>query len=312
MSEENNNFENSDNTNNSENINENTGNAENISEPDNSETAAAESSSDSVTGGDFQKTPDTANADAALSIDPENNTKRNIITAVIAAAVVIILAAAAIMYSMDVFETNKYNKMGYINISGRTIDDLAESAGVSLEEFKERNGLPEDMTGDTDESAAFYNMPAENVAQMYNMDFNTLKEFLQLPDTVNEKTPWGEAEGEALLKNYIGEESIDSFKEEYGFGDDITGDTKWKEVRNKVDQAMLEERKKQEREAAKATPQASQSPDGNQELSEEELQALIDQAVNSSDGTASTSGNAENNTQAPAAENNVQAPAANQ
>lgn len=314
MSDEKNNFENNENEDISENtgteqtpenpeteLSENTGTEQT---PENSETELPENTDDNT---DEASAGDAENISSIADIydkpDAADSKRKNIIAASAAGAVIVVLVIIAVLYNMDVFETNKYNKMGYINISGKSLSDLADAAGIELDEFKAQYELPEDMTGDTDEAAAFYNMPARKIAEMYGMDFDLIKESLQLPDTVNENTPWGEAEGEALLKNYVGEESIDAFKEEYGFGDEITGDTKWKDVRNTVDKAMLEDRKKQEKEAAKMTPQ----PDGAaNELSEEELQALIDQAMNSADGTASTSNDTE-----PAPERYNTAPADN-
>lgn len=296
MNDEKNNFENNEN----EDISENTG-TNSAEEPENTGTESAEEPSETELFADSENTDENTDeasfagdADNSSSIadiydkqDTSDSKRKNIITASAAGAVIIVLVIIAVLYNMDVFETNKYNKMGYINISGKSLSDLADTAGIGLDEFKAQYELPEDMTGDTDEAAAFYNMPARKIAEMYGMDFEMIKESLQLPDTVNENTPWGEAEGEALLKYYVGEDSIDSFKEEYGFGDEVTGDTKWKDVRNTVDKAMLEDRKKQEKEAAKTTPQTNS--DAANELSEEELQALIDQAMNSADGTASTS-----------------------
>lgn len=281
---------------NTEDITENSGDNTDesaASEDDNSNTYTSENSIDI--------------ADSNTELTAADSKRKNIIAASTAAAVIIVLVVIAVLYNMDVFETNKYNKMGYVNISGRSLSDIADAAGVTLEELKQRYELPEDMPGDTDEAAAFYNMPARKIAEMYGMDFAEIKESLQLPDTITETTPWGEAEGEALLKNYVGEDSIDSFKEEYGFGDDVTGDTKWKDIRNTVDKAMLEERKKQEKELAKATTQPDTSAEGTNELSEEELQALIDQAMNSADGTASTS-----NDTTPVPADNAQTPADNQ
>ncbi|MCH5185905.1 MAG: zinc ribbon domain-containing protein [Oscillospiraceae bacterium] len=144
--------------------------------------------------------------------------------------------------------SNKYNEMGYINISGRTLEDIAGDVGMSVDEFKAEYRLPEDMTGDTYESAAFYNMPTGKIAEMYGMEFSGVAELLKLPDTVTETTPWGEAEGEAMLKNYVGEDAVDAFKKEYGLGDNITGDTKWKYIRNTVDQKTLEQRLEKESE----------------------------------------------------------------
>lgn len=175
----------------------------------------------------------------------------------VAIVIVIIAVLAAAGYGVFKYMTrNPYNDMGYINVSGRTIKDVAEQAGyASVEEFLAEYGLPADMPEDTDESAAYYSIPARKIAEMYGMDVASLKEMLGLGDDVTEDTPWGEAEGKATLGKYIGEENLDAFKEEYGLGEDVTADTLWSEVRNTVDQKTLE----MQQEAQKAAE--NQNPD---------------------------------------------------
>lgn len=177
----------------------------------------------------------------------KKGSKIGIIIAVIAAVVVIAIAA---MTSM--METNKYNKMGYVDISGKTVQDLIDQQGITLEEFLETYGLPSDMPADTIESAAYYTIPVKNIAQMYGMDFESLKEKLQFPDTITEDSTWGEAEGEVTLANYIGEDNLEEFKQQYGLGDNVTGETKWKEIRNTVDEKQKAQREEQEKAQAEA------------------------------------------------------------
>lgn len=176
---------------------------------------------------------------------------------IVAIVIVIIAVLAAAGYGVFKYMTrNPYNDMGYINVSGRTIKDVAEQAGyASVEEFLAEYGLPADMPEDTDESAAYYSIPARKIAEMYGMDVASLKEMLGLGDDVTEDTPWGEAEGKATLGKYIGEENLDAFKEEYGLGEDVTADTLWSEVRNTVDKKTLE----MQQEAQKAAE--NQNPD---------------------------------------------------
>ena len=195
----------------------------------------------------------------------KKGSKIGIIIAVIAAVVVIAVAA---MTSM--METNKYNKMGYVDISGKTVQDLIDQQGITLEEFLETYGLPSDMPADTIEAAAYYTIPVKNIAQMYGMDFESLKEKLQFPDTITEDSTWGEAEGEVTLANYIGEDNLEEFKSQYGLGDNVTGETKWKEIRNTVDEKQKAQREEQEKaqaeaEKSKESETADSAEDGNTE-----------------------------------------------
>lgn len=155
---------------------------------------------------------------------------------------------------------NKYNHMGYIDVTGNTIGDIAESMGMHVNDFKEQFGLPEDMPASTTEMVAMYTMPAKNYGQMYGLDFATMKDLLHIPDTtedgeeITEDTPWGVVQGEVSIADYVGDtgdgQAVESFKEEMGLGDEVTGETKWKEVRNTVDekqrQAAIESKKASE------------------------------------------------------------------
>lgn len=134
-------------------------------------------------------------------------------------------------------DANPYNEMGYIDITGATIAEIAEENGMELQEFLEGYGLPSDMPGSTNETVAYYMMPLRTIAQMYGLDFDSLKAELGLGENVTEDTPWGVAIGELTLGQYVGAEFLDEFKAEYGFGDEVTLDTKWKDVRNTVDAA---------------------------------------------------------------------------
>lgn len=160
--------------------------------------------------------------------------------------------------------SNKYNNLGYANPSGKTIEEISDELGISLEEFLETYNLPEDMPGDTEEMAAYYTMPVKVFAQMYGIDFATLKEAYSIPDettpdipktlgdkivslfggnkkteTIDENTAWGKVMDEMTLATYVGEEQLEQFKEFYGITADITGETRYKEVRRAVEDAQM-------------------------------------------------------------------------
>lgn len=185
--------------------------------------------------------------------EPEAVKKGSKVGAIIAVVVAIVVIAAAIITSN--MEFNKYNKMGYVDISGQTIQDLADAQGITVEEFLEMYSLPADMPADTTEAAAYYNIPVGRISEMYGMDFETLKTTLNLGAEVTAETPWGIAEGEIILSDYVGADNVDSFKAQYGLGDEVTGDTKWKEIRTAVDTIQKEQREAQEA-AAKAETEA--------------------------------------------------------
>ncbi len=145
---------------------------------------------------------------------------------------------------------NPYNEMGYYNFSGRTIEQVAQDAGMPLADFLEQYALPADMPADTIEEAAYYSIPlgafAENI---YGISIDEFKEFFGLGDDVTEETPYGEAEGKITLRYAIGEESFEDFKAEFGFGDEVTLDTTYGEVRPAIEKQRYEEQMAAEQEA---------------------------------------------------------------
>lgn len=182
---------------------------------------------------------------------PETPKKGSKIGAVIAVVVALVIIAAAVITST--MEFNKYNKLGYVDISGKTIQDIADAQGITLAEFLETYKLPADMPGDTTEANAYYSIPTSVVAEMNGLDFATLQAMLKLPEGVTEDTPWGEAEGGILLADYIGgADKVDAFKAQYGLGDEVTAETPWGEIRNTVDTIELEKKKVEEEAAAQA------------------------------------------------------------
>ena len=170
---------------------------------------------------------------------------------VVAIVIVIVAILAAAGFGIFKYVTrNPYNELGYINVSGRTIGEVAQQAGYeTVAEFLAEYSLPADMPEDTHESAAYYCIPIRKIAEMYGMDVAQLKELLGLGEDVTEETPWGEAEGKATLGKYIGEENLEAFKAQYGLGEDVTAETLWGDIRNIVDQKSLDKQKEAEQAA---------------------------------------------------------------
>ncbi len=205
----------------------------------------------------------------------KKGSKIGVVIAIVAAVVVI---AAAIV--TQTIETNKYNKLGYVDISGRTVQDIVDAQGMKLEDFLKEYGLPEDMPGDTIEAAAYYSMPVSKIAEMYGMDFAQLKEVLKFPDEITENSTWGEAEGSVKLSDYLGTEDISQFKSQYGLGDEVTAETQWKDVRNVVDEKQRESRIASEKQQEEASKNADKADDTAKDESEAADSANTDDTAN--------------------------------
>lgn len=228
------------------------GDAENTEPADAAETVESADDAETVT----QVIPD-GEADGEI---PAKKSKAPVIAAIVAA--VVIIAAAIIVVATGKFGewTNKYNR-GYVDTTGRTVAEVAEQIGMTYEEFLEEYGLPKDMPKNTYEAVAFYTMPAKKAAEVYGISFDQIKQMLGLPDDTDENKPWGEVEGEVKLGTYLGgADYVDTFKEQYGLGDEVTADTLWKEVRPIVDAKTKEQREEQEKLAAQSSAEpAAQS-----------------------------------------------------
>ncbi len=195
------------------------------------ETTAEQAEETAETPAETEETP------VETEVSETAETEDIIVAAVIVVAIVVVLA---VKFGPSMF--NKYNRLGYVDVSGRTVAQVAEEQGMDVDEFLEQFDLPSDMPGNTTESAAYNCIPVSKMAEMYGMDFNTIKEVLKFPDDVDEDTAWGDAIGQVKLGDYVGEDNLAEFKETYGFGDDITADTLWKDVRQTVDEKSRQQR----------------------------------------------------------------------
>lgn len=200
----------------------------------------------------------------AVFAEPKKPMSAGVKAAIIAvAAIVVIIAvglAGVIVYSLT---ANKYNNLGYLDVSGTTAGEVCEESGYDFEQFLEDYSLPADMPKSTTMNAAFAMLPVKTYAAMYYTDFATIKETFGIPDTiekrpitvwekikaifvkeqveVNEDTPWGFVMDEISLDKIYGENFADA-KEHYGFSDDVTPETPYGKVRQLIEKQDMQER----------------------------------------------------------------------
>ncbi len=191
---------------------------------------------------------------------------------------------------------NKYNHMGFVDITGNTIGGIAKSSDTSVEDFKKQFGLPDDMPASTIEMAAMYMLPAKNYGMMYGIDFATMKDLMHIPDTtedgteITEDTPWGVVQGEIAIADYIGDTgdgaALKDFKDEFGFGDEITGETKWKEVRNVVDEKTRQDTIESKKKAAQDAEDDAADTVDIDDSAADTADGAADAAADTADGAA--------------------------
>ena len=138
-------------------------------------------------------------------------------------------------------EYNKYNEASYINISNGTLGDVAGVFSMSVDEFKKKFGLPEDMAEDTNETAAYYSLTLENYAKMIREDIDTVIEHMSSSGDIklDKSTLLLDAENNQLITNYFSPMTIDEFKKEYGFGDEVNEDTRYGDIRTQLYRKIL-------------------------------------------------------------------------
>ncbi len=183
---------------------------------------------------------------------------------------------------------NKYNQMGYKNVSGITIKEQADKEEMSLEDYKKTYGLPKDMPEDTYFDAAFNMMPIKVrlVIDEGETDFVTFKKNFKVPDYIEIKTkpsgfidgiksifgkkepltlevtedlPWGIVYDELTLEVVVGKDKFDQFKKEYNLDQKVSLSTKYKEVRPIIEDEKIRRRDNAKKE--EPTPDSEPEPE---------------------------------------------------
>lgn len=141
-------------------------------------------------------------------------------------------------------ERNLYNEMDSVNLTNQTLGDYATSVNVSIEEFRAAYGLPADMPADTNEAIALGHMPIKKYAESLGVAVDEMIEYYK-----NVCIGTEEITGETLLKDVekriklgavLSEEiGIEEFKVAYGLPAEVTLDTSYGEIANKVGRVEL-------------------------------------------------------------------------
>ena len=168
-------------------------------------------------------------------------------------AAVVIVVVGVLFYTGVI---NPFEK-GYIDISGVTLEELANESGYSLKEYKKMNGLPWYMPKSTNENAVKNNIKIKATLAQGGGEFKELKAYYGWDDSITENTTVGKALGTTKISVILGvsemdketaNKALDSVKEIYGLGDEVTLDTPYGDVREIIDAKTRENRLKEEQE----------------------------------------------------------------
>lgn len=185
------------------------------------------------------------------SVIPDDGTFKKKKTWVKIGVGALVVLIAAVVLSRVLLVTgiiNPYEK-DYIDVTGKTAEDIAKEKGMDYDKFLKAYGLPEDMSRKTFERAVYYNIPLRIVVKQTESieSFAELKASMGWDDSITEDTTLGDALDKTTLSNYVGDEQLERFKSLYELSDEVTGETLYGEVRNLVDA-----KEKEFREAEKA------------------------------------------------------------
>lgn len=143
---------------------------------------------------------------------------------------------------------NRYNTLGYTNVSGMSIADEAEQARMTMEQYRETFNIPENMPDDTYMEVAYNFQPVKDVATSYELSYEGLKEMYSFPEYIERKSgekipvtedlPWGVVCDELTIEGL--KMDLDALRKAYGFGEEVTEKTKWKEIRPDVEKKQQE------------------------------------------------------------------------
>ncbi len=164
---------------------------------------------------------------------------------------------------------NKYNHMGILDITGKTVGEICENTNYDYNKFLDDFDLPADMPASTHQNAFEAMMPVGTYAQWNFTDFATMKKKYNFPEYVNalplsfgekvkalfgkytavpvtEDTPWGAIMNSLTLSALYGE-NFEAAKAQYGFGESVTGDTLYGEVRREIEKKLIANLKEHEK-----------------------------------------------------------------
>ena len=179
--------------------------------------------------------------------------------------------------------TEKYNGLGYANVSGQTVGDIyaqsgAEQQGIDFVMFLKMQGLPTDITKET------YVDAVQPILPLYQMgvDLATVENEFGVSSITTDAgdkiditldMPFGlileNAKVSNVAKLMYGSEDLEAFKAEYELGEEVTEDTLWKEVRAKVEEVSM----KKAKEEAEAKKEATEEPAEGEAVEGEEAPA---------------------------------------
>ena len=168
------------------------------------------------------------------------------INIIIAVLIIAFLAAGGYAVYSKISD-NLFDKAVAEGTAPQTVKTLARSAGQSVKDFLEENGITDGSVDGNTSTEDFYNhMTVERYAAYNGQDFASFVEQSGLTDKVTETTSWADAQKLIPLGTYLGldaaaegaADQFNMFKQMYGLGEEVTLDTPWGDVKDTVEAAQ--------------------------------------------------------------------------
>ena len=198
------------------------------------------------------------------------------VLAIVGAVVALVVVVVAGLWYFGVI--NPYEK-GYVDVSGKNIAQAADESGYTLSEYKKMNGLPFVMSKYTNENAASNSVKLKNIIERSGNSLDDFKKQYGWDDSITEDTTVGEALGATKLSVLLGADSADEetakqileqFKGYYEFDENVTLDTLYRDVRNKMDEKTRQARIEKEEAEKKQEEDKQDDKSADNEKSETE------------------------------------------
>ncbi len=159
--------------------------------------------------------------------------------------------------TLHIGSSDEYAKR-YIDITGKTVGEVAKDMGMEFKEFLIYYNLPEDMSESVHENAAINHIPVKTYAEKeWGMTLAAAKEMLGWGEDITALTTIGEAINNTTIAKYFGEEQVETVKVLYNLDAAVTGATLYGEVREEIESRMKAEREATE---AQVTEDATEEP----------------------------------------------------
>lgn len=224
---------------------------------------------------DAAQTAQEASEKAPIEVDNRKSMPRFALAAILAVAVVLvagILVLSLVLingrgggryykqpysiseypYANQTIDYDAFQKK-YLDTTGQNIETLADSVGLEYEELLMLYRLPKDFPKTMSENAAQCAIPVARMCELRRSTLEAVKEEMGWGDDITETTPYGEALDKTPIKNAVGEEYVEEFKNEFGLGAEVTGDTLFGDVRPQYEQALKAMNEKQNETPAPAS-----------------------------------------------------------